>query len=319
MSIFTVKDLEVVYQVHSETGGNQELRAVSGVSFTLHPGEILGIVGESGCGKSTLAKAVLGLIPVKSGTLEYKGKDIGSFNRKELFDFRKQAQIVFQDPFSSLNPRKRVASILGKPLLLHKQAATKEEAQTRVESLLEEVGLQGEYKQRFPHQFSGGQRQRIGIARALTTEPEVIVCDEAVSALDVSVQAQILNLLLDIKEKRDLSYIFISHDLSVVEFISNRIIVMYLGQIVESGKTEEIMKKPLHPYTKALLEAFPEPDPENKLTEAPLVGDVPSPINPPEGCPFHTRCPSKFDRCEQEKPILKEIEPGRNTACFLYE
>jgi oligopeptide/dipeptide ABC transporter ATP-binding protein len=316
--IFEVKNLSVVYDMQSDTGEKLQLTAVNGVSFKLYPGEILGVVGESGCGKSTLAKAILNLAPIKSGEVIFEGKNIQSFNQEEDFRFRSKAQIVFQDPFSSLNPRKRVGHIVGKPLKVHQKNYIPEKGiEATVKDLLEEVGLQLEHAKRFPHQFSGGQRQRIGIARALALKPEVLICDEAVSALDVSVQAQILNLLLDIKEDRNLSYLFISHDLSVVEFISTRILVMYLGNIVESAKTEDLMKKPLHPYTEALLSAFPVADPSNRLDHAPLTGDVPSPINPPSGCPFHTRCPKAMEKCSEHKPALVEVKAGQKVACFL--
>ena len=300
-------------------GGKAVLKAVDGVSFNLKKGEILGIVGESGCGKSTLGKTVLRLHEKTDGKVLYDGKDLFELNRTDITALRKRMQMVFQDPFSSLNPRKKIVSLIGQPLRIHNYGTPQEIAE-KVNSIMEEVGINPHYKKRFPHQFSGGQRQRIGIARALALNPELVVCDEAVSALDVSVQAQILNLLLDLREKHDLTYMFIAHDLAVVEFISTRIIVMYLGKVVEVASKEELMKDRLHPYTQALFAAFPMTDPyrrENR--EKIIMGDVPSPVNPPKGCHFHPRCPHARDICRQEYPPLKDRGAGHSVACWLHQ
>ena len=294
------------------------LRAVDGVSFDVRRGEVLGIVGESGCGKSTLGKTILRLHEKTGGSVLFEGRDISTFSRQELMGLRRNMQMVFQDPFSSLNPRKKVRTLIGQPLRIH-GIGSPQEINERVTQLLEEVGLNPEYRNRYPHQFSGGQRQRIGIARALALNPQFIVCDEAVSALDVSIQAQIVNLLLDVREKHHLTYVFIAHDLSVVQFISTRILVMYLGRIVENADKGMLKANRLHPYTRALFAAYPSTDPGRRLSkERVLMGDVPSPIHPPSGCHFHSRCPFVMDRCRVEYPALKEVEPGHSVACHLY-
>jgi peptide/nickel transport system ATP-binding protein/oligopeptide transport system ATP-binding protein len=294
------------------------LKAVDGVSFDVRQGEILGIVGESGCGKSTLGKTILRLYEKTAGSVLFEGRDIFRLSGKEITALRKNMQMVFQDPFSSLNPRKKVRTIIGQPLRIHGFGGAAEIAE-RVTQLMEEVGLNPAYRNRYPHQFSGGQRQRIGIARALAVNPRFIVCDEAVSALDVSIQAQILNLLLDVREKHQLTYIFIAHDLSVVQFISTRILVMYLGRIVEQADTAMLKKERLHPYTRALFAAYPSMDPDRRLTkERVVIGDVPSPIHPPSGCHFHPRCPFAMDRCKTEYPPVKEARPGHFVACHLF-
>ncbi|MCK5673508.1 MAG: ATP-binding cassette domain-containing protein, partial [Spirochaetales bacterium] len=276
-------------------------------------------VGESGCGKSTLGKTILKLNHKTGGEILYKGSEVFDLDDKDLKDMRKKMQMVFQDPFSSLNPRKKVGSLLAQPMKIHK-LGTKEEIDAKIDKIMKEVGINPVYKGRFPHQFSGGQRQRIGIARALMLDPEFIICDEAVSALDVSIQAQVLNLLLDLHDKYKFTYIFIAHDLAVVEFISTRILVMYLGKIVETADKNELVKKHLHPYTKALFDAFPTTDPKGRENREPvLMGDVPSPINPPPGCYFHPRCPKAMDKCKLEYPPLKESSPGHKVACWLYE
>ncbi len=319
-SIMEVKDLKKHYKITSREGNKKQiLKAVDGVSFDIRKGEILGVVGESGCGKSTLGKTVLRLHEKTDGEVLYDGRDLFSLEHKEMTELRKHIQMVFQDPFSSLNPRKKVGALISQPLRIHKMG-TPLEIDEKMESIMQEVGINPIYRNRFPHQFSGGQRQRIGIARALTLNPEFVVCDEAVSALDVSVQAQILNLLQDLREKHDLTYMFIAHDLSVVEYISTRIVVMYLGKIIEVADKDELVKKHTHPYTKALFNAFPLTDPHKREDKKKIVmGDVPSPINPPSGCHFHPRCPYAKDICKQQYPPLKEIAPGHMSACWLNE
>ena len=318
--LLEVKDLKTHFTIQPENLQDKKaiLKAVDGVSFDVFEGEVLGVVGESGCGKSTLGRTVLRLENKTAGDVAYRGQDLYSMSDHELKKARTSMQMIFQDPYSSLNPRKKVSSILEQPLRIHK-VCPREEIPERIDALMDEIGLNPKYKNRFPHQFSGGQRQRIGIARALALNPEFIVCDEAVSALDVSVQAQIINLLLDLQEKYSFTYLFIAHDLSVVEFISNRIMVMYLGRIVEYADKNELMKNHLHPYTKALFSAFPSTDPQGRENRKPIVmGDVPSPINPPSGCHFHPRCPFKKDICMKEYPQVKEVSPGHFTACHLY-
>lgn len=317
--LMEVKNLKKYYEIPSDKigGKSQYVRALDDISFTLKKGEILGIVGESGCGKSTLGKTILRLHNKTEGEVNYNGTDLFSLDKKELSEMRKKIQMVFQDPFSSLNPRKKVDALIGQALKIHKEGTPKEQEE-KIESIMKEVGINPLYKKRFPHQFSGGQRQRIGIARALTLNPELVVCDEAVSALDVSVQAQIINLLLDLWEKHNLTYVFIAHDLSVVEFISTRIIVMYLGRIVEVADKKELIENHVHPYSKALFEAFPLTNPRNREQKKKIVvGDVPSPLNPPKGCHFNPRCPYVMDKCKKEYPPLKEISPGHQVACWL--
>jgi oligopeptide/dipeptide ABC transporter ATP-binding protein len=290
--------------------------AVDGVSFTIGVGETLGLVGESGCGKTTAGRAVLRLIEPTSGSVELGGTDITHLSKAELRPHRSQMQIIFQDPFSSLNPRMTAGDIVGEPLLVH-GVANRRERDEQVAALFARVGLRPAQMANYPHQFSGGQRQRIGIARALALGPKLIVGDEPVSALDVSIQAQVINLLQDLQRERQLSYLFISHNLAVVEHISHQIAVMYLGRIVEKADTRSIFIRAQHPYTEALLSAVPVPDPAIRRQKRVLQGDVPSPVKPPSGCHFHTRCPYAVERCKVEAPPLREIAPGHHVSCHL--
>ncbi len=290
--------------------------AVDGVSFTIAEGETLGLVGESGCGKSTVGRTVLRLIDPTSGSIHVGGQDISRLPRKALRPWRRQMQIIFQDPFSSLNPRMTAGEIVGEPMLVHGAHATSARREA-VAALFERVGLRRAQMDSYPHQFSGGQRQRIGIARALALNPRLIIGDEPVSALDVSIQAQVINLLMDLQRERRLSYLFISHNLAVVEHISHRIAVMYLGRIVEYTDKKTLFTNPQHPYTEALLSAVPVPDPAIKRRKLVVQGDVPSPVKPPPGCHFHPRCPYAVDRCRVEAPALREIAPGHLAACHL--
>jgi oligopeptide/dipeptide ABC transporter ATP-binding protein len=292
------------------------VKAVDGVSITVDKGETLGLVGESGCGKTTLGRALLRLEEPTGGAVYFNNENILDYSPEQLRNLRKKMQIIFQDPFSSLNPRKTVAHIIGEPLLVH-GVGNRKERNERVLELMEVVGLSKEHMRRYPHQFSGGQRQRIGVARALALNPQLIVCDEAVSALDVSIQAQVINLLKDLQEEFDLTYLFISHDLSVVENISDRVAVMYLGKIVECATSDNLYRKPLHPYTQALLSASPLPDPRASRNRIILKGDVPSPIDPPAGCRFHTRCLFARDVCHKREPVYREIDKGHWVACFF--
>jgi len=297
-----------------------QVKAVDGVSFEIRRGETVGLVGESGCGKSTVARMVTRLIEPTSGSITFGGADLVGMPRSELKDFRRKIQMVFQDPFSSLNPRMRIVDSLGEPLVAHGLSKGQSKVD-RVCELLELVGLSAKDRNKYPHQFSGGQAQRIGIARALATDPDLIVCDEAVSSLDVSVQAQVLNLLRRLQGELGLSYLFIAHDLNVVRYISDRVYVMYLGRMVERGAAEGIMAEPQHPYTEALIGAIATPsgEGEERRIRAVANGAVPSPSNPPSGCHFHTRCPFVMDRCRSEVPPLYELSEGRASACFLRE
>ncbi|MER2030159.1 MAG: ABC transporter ATP-binding protein [Solibacillus sp.] len=319
-NLLEVTDLKKYFPITkgilSRTVGH--LKAVDGVTLNIHKGEVLGLVGESGCGKSTVGRLITGLIDSTNGEISFDGKQLSNINRKEKKVLRKRFQFVFQDPYSSLNPRMTILDIIGEPLEVHNLAKGNLKRQ-RVGELLEIVGLSKNDMHKFPHQFSGGQRQRIGIARALATEPDLLICDEAVSALDVSVQAQILNLLKDLQLKLGLSYLFISHDLTVVKYISDRIAVMYLGEIVEVTDSQTLFTEPLHPYSKALISAVPIPNPNIEPDRIILSGEVPSPSNPPTGCKFHTRCPFAMDICKKEKPELSDITEGHAVSCHLYK
>ena len=296
----------------------RELVAVDDVSFKLKAGETLGIVGESGCGKTTTGRAILKLHEPTAGQIIFNGEDITHFDSKQMRPIREQMQIIFQDPYSSLPPRSTVGGILSEPVEVH-NIVPKEQVKEYVLELMDKCGLRDYYYERYPHEFSGGQRQRICIARALSVQPKLVICDEPVSALDVSIQAQIINLLKKLQREMNLAYIFISHDLSVVKFISDKIGVMYLGSMMEFGTKEDIFKNPLHPYTKALFSAVPNPDPDNKTQRIKLEGDIPSPANPPKGCRFHTRCPYATEVCKHIVPEYREYEPGHFAACHFLE
>jgi oligopeptide/dipeptide ABC transporter ATP-binding protein len=294
------------------------VHAADEVSFSIAEGETLGLVGESGCGKSSTAKAILRLVDPTSGEIAWRGERIDALSPSRMRPFRRELQAVFQDPYSSLNPRMRAADIVAEPIR-NFESVSEGQIQERVAALFARVGLRADQMVKYPYEFSGGQRQRLGIARALAPKPRLIVCDEPVSALDVSVQAQVINLLMDLQEEFGLSYLFVAHDLAVVEHISHRVAVMYLGRIVELADTESIFARPQHPYTVALLSAVPVPDPRVERKRIILSGDVPSPVNPPPGCRFHTRCPYAFDRCRVEVPAMKEVAPGHIAACHLRE
>ena len=317
--LLEVKDLKQYFNISMGMFKNKPLKAVDGVSFSINEGETLGLVGESGCGKTTVGRTIMNLYKPTAGEILYKGKSI--VTKKDINEFRKKAAMVFQDPYSSLNPRMTVADIIAEPLDIHKLYANSEERRQKVLELMDHVGLNSEHASRYAHEFSGGQRQRIGIARALAVSPDFIVCDEPVSALDVSIQAQVINMFAELQEKMGLSYLFIAHDLLVVRHISHRIAVMYLGKIVEMADANEIYEHPLHPYSKALISAVPIPDP--KIARAnqriPIGGDIPSPLNAPSGCPFRTRCPYATEACAEAMPEFKEVSKGHFVACHNLE
>ncbi len=319
-SVLELRDLAKHFPVSTGLFGRagSSVRAVDGVSLTLSRGETLGLVGESGCGKSTLARTVVRLLEPTAGTIELQGRDITRMSQRDLRPLRRQMQMIFQDPYSSLDPRMTVGETVGEAFAIHRMASGSER-EARVQKLLERVGLRPEAADRYPHEFSGGQRQRVGIARALAVQPSLIIADEPISALDVSIQAQIVNLLLDLQEELGLTYLFIAHDLRMVEFVSDRVAVMYLGKIVEVATSEDLYRSPRHPYTQALLSAVPAVDPSNKRTRIILEGDVPSPAAPPPGCSFHPRCPHATERCRRETPPLFDLGGGHRAACFLVE
>lgn len=314
-----VKHLKEYFDIQDGLFKTRKLKAVDDVTFSINKGETLGLVGETGCGKTTVGRTILNLYKPTAGEIYYDGKLLKS--KEDIAEFRKKATMVFQDPYSSLNPRMTVADIIAEPLDVHKLYKTQEERRNRVLELMEAVGLNSEHASRYAHEFSGGQRQRIGIARALAVNPEFIVCDEPVSALDVSIQAQVINMFDELQEKLGLTYLFIAHDLLVVRHISDRIAVMYLGKLVEIADSDEIYDHPLHPYTQALISAVPIPDPETARNNKRIVltGDIPSPLNAPSGCPFRTRCPYAKDVCAKSMPELKEIKEGHKVACHLVD
>lgn len=320
--LLSVKDMKVYYPVKSQLfrgGGHEYVKAVDGVTFQVKKGEVFGIVGESGCGKSTLGRGICKLEIPTAGEIVLAGEDISKYGRKQMRSVRKKVQMVFQDPYASLNPRMSVFDIIAEPLIIHNLTSGKEELEKRVMELLRKVGLDDYHANRYPHEFSGGQRQRIGIARALAVEPQLIIADEPVSALDVSIQAQVLNLLDQLKREFNLTYIFVAHDLSVVEHISDRVGVMYLGNFVEVGDKRKLYKNPLHPYTQALLSAVPVPDPTAKKKRIILEGSIPSALNPPTGCKFHTRCPQCMDCCKDKAPERYQVDEEHYVYCHLYD
>ncbi len=319
--LLETRDLRVWFEVRRGLFATKAtVKAVDGVSLTVGAGETVGLVGESGCGKSTLGRAVLRLVDPTAGAVVFDGTDITTTSQAKLRPLRRKMQMIFQDPYASLNPRMRVKEIVGEALDIHGLASSPSERDARVEALLKRVGLRPDQASRYPHEFSGGQRQRVGIARALAVDPRFIVCDEPISALDVSIQAQIVNLLRDLQDELGLAYLFVAHDLKVVEYVSRRVAVMYLGRVVELAPSEALYSDPKHPYTKALLSAAPTPDPEKKRARIVLQGDVPSPIDPPKGCSFHPRCPiAERGRCDVEAPLIREIRPGHRVACHLAE
>lgn len=315
-NILEVRDLTK----HFKAGSKQVVHAVDGVSFTLARGKTLGLVGESGCGKSSCARTIIRMYDVTSGQVILDGVDITHMNQRELKPLRKKMQMIFQDPYASLNARMTVRDIIAEPLLAHGIVKSKEEANELVYPILDRVGLTKEHANRYAHEFSGGQRQRVGIARALVLQPDLIICDEPISALDVSIQAQVINLLKDYQDEKGISYLFIAHDLSMVRYVSDEVGVMYLGQLVEVCESNEIYKNPLHPYTKGLLGSIPIANPRlaRQKVKSSIEGDIPSPIHPPEGCRFHTRCPYARPECSMEKPQMKDVGGGHLVACHLY-
>ncbi len=317
-SMLEVKNLTKHYKVGS---GKQVVHAVDDVSFQLAKGKTLGLVGESGCGKSSCARTIIRIYEPTSGQIILGGQDISTLNQKQLKPIRKKMQMIFQDPYASLNARMTVRDIIAEPLIAHNVVKRKEDANEYVYPMLERVGLTKEHANRYAHEFSGGQRQRVGIARALVLQPELVICDEPISALDVSIQAQVINLLRDYQEEQGLSYLFIAHDLSMVRYVSDDVGVMYLGNLVELCESKEIYKNPLHPYTKGLLGGVPIPNPKlaRQKEASSIEGDLPSPIHPPSGCRFHTRCIHKMGICTEELPVLKEVSPGHCVACHLYQ
>ena len=324
-ALLDVRNLKKYFPIHKgflrrEVGS---VRAVDDVSFKIYKGETVSLVGESGCGKTTISRCIVRALDPTSGEISYSGADrdpvdLATISQSSFRPFRKEIQMIFQDPFSSLNPRMTIFEIIGEPLLVN-NLGNREERQTRVSELLSEVGLPQEYMQRFPHAFSGGQRQRIGIARALAPQPRLIIADEPVSGLDVSVQAQVINLMMDLQDRFELTYLFVSHDLSVVNQISDRVIVMYVGKIVETGPPQELFKNPKHPYTAALISSLPKPDPTQRTAREALEGEIANPASPPQGCYFHPRCPFAVEICKTEAPELKEIKPGRHVSCHRAE
>ncbi|QTH46270.1 ATP-binding cassette domain-containing protein [Cohnella sp. LGH] len=300
-----------------DLGNHRILKAVNDVSFSIQKGETLGLVGESGCGKSTAGRTIIRLYEPTAGSISIDGTDVAKLSKSKLKAYRSKMQMVFQDPYASLNPRMTVLDIVGEALDIHGLAGSKVERKRRVEELLEMVGLNAEHASRYPHEFSGGQRQRIGITRALAVNPQFMICDEPISALDVSIQAQIINLLIDLQKKMGLTYLFIAHDLSMVKYMSDRVAVMYLGKIVEMARSEDLYSNPQHPYTRALLSAIPVPDPDVEENKERIVlkGDLPSPVSPPSGCPFRTRCPLATEKCAAEVPLFRETRPNHYAAC----
>ena len=322
MSLVEVRDLQKYFPIHAGLLSRHvaDVKAVDGVSFDIAAGETLGLVGESGSGKTTIGRMLLHLLPATGGSIRYNGAEITTMRSNDIRRLRRQIQIIFQDPYASLNPRMTIGEIIGEPLRIH-GIATGKATQERIQELLRLVGLRPYSANRYPHEFSGGQRQRIGIARALAVDPKFIVCDEPVSALDVSIQAQVINLLEDLQHQLGLTYLFIAHDLSVVRHISTRVAVMYVGKIVELSSRDDLYERPLHPYTQALLSAIPIPDPsaERRRKRIVLTGDIPSPVDPPSGCRFHTRCPLAFERCRVEDPAFTDYGGGHFTACHWVE
>ncbi|HEX4622222.1 MAG TPA: dipeptide ABC transporter ATP-binding protein [Myxococcaceae bacterium] len=318
--LLRVADLRAEYPIRSGLWGRPvgTVRAVDGVSFEIARGETFGLVGESGCGKSTLGRTLIRLVDPTAGSIQFEGVEISRLSQRQLRPLRRRMQMIFQDPYGSLNPRMRVRDIIGEPLVIHRLAAGAE-LDRRVAELLDTTGLPREAARRYPHEFSGGQRQRIGIARALAMKPDLVIADEPISALDVSIQAQIVNLLADLQRQMQLAYLFIAHDLRIVEYLSDRVAVMYLGKLVELAPARALYRSPKHPYTQALLSAVPRTDPERKRERVALQGDVPSLLDPPKGCAFHPRCPYVMERCRVEVPPLYSLGEGRSASCFLVE